>query len=258
MSHTPFLSEHVTAHLSGAPFCVESVDRIDSTNAELLRRLSAGQTHPMVLVAEEQTAGRGRLSRRFESPRGCGVYVSVLLDLPFSAEDALLVTPLAALCVCEAAEELGVADCAIKWVNDVYLHGKKVCGILTQSAVQNGRRFYVLGIGANVTVPEGGFANEIAHTAGALFSQTAPHLREKLVAAVLRRLWAYLPKLQTKKFLKEYRRRLFLIGKQVRVTRGDEVFFATVTGLDDNCRLTVRTTAGDECTLCGEEVSLHQ
>ena len=128
-----------------------------------------------MLVAESQTAGRGRLGRSFHSPVGTGLYMSILLRPTFSAERALFITTAAAVAVCRAIEQETGLKPQIKWVNDIYLHEKKICGILTESSINfetKGLKWAVLGIGLNLSEPEGGFPEEIRSVAGALFAES--------------------------------------------------------------------------------------
>ena len=132
-------------------FDISYVPVIDSTNRALLADTGAGERS--VLIAGEQTAGRGRMSRSFASPEG-GLYMSVLLR-PASAEAALELTPRAAVAVCRAIESCFGRSTEIKWVNDVLIGGRKVCGILAEARASDGLTV-VLGIGVNIsTVPSG-------------------------------------------------------------------------------------------------------
>lgn len=144
---------------------------LDSTNAEALRRAVDGAPEGTVIVAEEQTAGRGRRGRSFFSPAGTGIYLSILVRPALPAERAHLLTCSAAVAVAEAIEACAGVDASIKWVNDVYCRGKKVAGILTEGSfdLEGGvLQHAVVGIGVNVRPPHAGFPAEIAERAGAV------------------------------------------------------------------------------------------
>ncbi len=141
---------------------------IDSTNREARRQAEAGAPHGLVVLAERQTAGRGRLTRHWESPAGTGIWMSLLLRPPFSPQRAPRLTLLAALAVCQALQESGVRDVGIKWPNDIMIRGKKVCGILTEMRADMDRmEWAVVGIGLNVGQRQ--FPAELAETASSLY-----------------------------------------------------------------------------------------
>ena len=137
---------------------------VTSTNTLLKAQAEQGAPEGTVLIAESQTAGKGRLGRHFTSPPGTGIYFSLLLRPHCTAEKSLFITTTAAVAVCEAIEQVTGLNPQIKWVNDVYLNEKKVCGILTEASVDfenGGLNWAVLGIGINIAVPEDGFPEEI-------------------------------------------------------------------------------------------------
>ncbi len=232
---------------------------VGSTNEEAKKAAAAGAPEWTVLIAEEQRAGKGRFDRKFDSPKGEGVYMSVVLRPRFSAFETLYITTSAAVAVCEAIEEVAEKYAEIKWVNDVYIGGKKVCGILTEASfdVESGGLSYaVVGIGINVKERE--FPPEIEKIAGAVFSrgEYPPEGRARLVAAVLQRFRAYYEKIGERAFLPEYRARSLVVGKRVHVMCGALEGDATVLSLDDRCFLRVRFDEGKECTLSAGEVSI--
>ena len=127
-------------------------DTLDSTNTQC-KRLAAEGVESAVVTADCQTAGRGRMGRRFQSPPGLGLYLSVLWRTGLCTETLSVVTPLAAVAVCRAIEGVCGLRCGIKWPNDLLLGGRKVCGILTESAFRpDGTPDWVIvGIGINVS-----------------------------------------------------------------------------------------------------------
>jgi BirA family biotin operon repressor/biotin-[acetyl-CoA-carboxylase] ligase len=172
------------------------------------------------------------------------------------AAEAIRLTTAAAVAVCRAVEaEVGV-PCAVKWVNDVFVRGKKVCGILTESALapDGSLAWAVLGIGINVCPPPGGFPPEIADVAGAVCPAPVPGLRARLLCAVERELIPLYAGLAENSHRDEYARRCLAVGRTVRAAAADgtetDVF---VRDIDGECRLLVRRPDGTEAALsCGE------
>ena len=214
-----------------------------STNADLLNDPSAGPGS--VLIAGAQTAGRGRMERAFASPEG-GLYMSVLLR-PISAADALLITPRAAVAVARAVEDVAGRETGIKWVNDVLIGGKKVCGILAEARAGE-HLDVVLGIGVNVfSVPEG-----LEDTAGAVFSAPAEQAREKLSAAILNELFATDCDVHA-----EYVRRCVVPGHEVTVHGAGGTYRARALAVDERFHLIVERSDGSREALDSGEVSVR-
>ncbi len=236
---------------------------LDSTNTEV-RRLAAGEAaEGVVVIAQEQKQGRGRQGRHFFSPPSTGLYMSVLLR-PRQEVSPLLITTAAAVAVAQAIEEITDVTAQIKWVNDIYCHGKKVCGILTEGSFLLGSsrlQYAVLGIGVNLSSPHTGFPQEIQNRAGSLYQNEKPpvFLKEKLAAAILTHFWKWYEDLNTKGHLEEYRRRSLLMGETVEVltTTGTVTDVAVVTGISDTFALQVTTTNGVKKELSSGEVSIR-
>ena len=149
---------------------IEVYKEVTSTNTMLKERGSQGAKEGQVIIANMQTAGRGRIGRTFHSPSDTGIYMSILLrPTDLIPQDAVKITTLAAVCACEAIENVSGKSAAIKWVNDIFMDGLKVCGILTEAAMslESGNLDYVvLGIGLNAYEPEGGFPEESYNQSG--------------------------------------------------------------------------------------------
>ena len=211
-------------------------DTVDSTN-NVCKALAAQGLDSPAVIARAQTAGKGRLGRSFQSPEG-GLYLSVLWrNCP--AGQLLTVTPLAAVAVCRAVESLCDTDCGIKWCNDVVLHGKKLCGILTESSLlpDGSATWLVVGIGVNVG--QATFPPDIADMA------TSIALQELDVSP------------DPVEWLAEYRRRCVNLGRPVRVLRGNTVRQATALAIDEQFGLTVQYENGETETVRSGEVSVR-
>ena len=166
----------------GDPFCAEAIgdypapiylyDTLESSNRTAKLLALDGAPHGTLVLTAHQSAGRGRLGRRFESPAGKGVYCSVLLRPEMPAANAQTATISAAVAVCRAVKKLCGLELAIKWVNDLYYQGKKVCGILTEAGtdLESGQlEWLVVGIGLNLTSTAADWPEELARKAGSLY-----------------------------------------------------------------------------------------
>ena len=231
-------------------------DAVDSTNTQC-RRLAAEGVVNAVVTADCQTAGRGRMGRSFQSPPGLGLYLSVLWR-GCPAEQLLTVTPLAAVAVCRAIQQVCGAVCGIKWCNDVVLDGKKLCGILTESSLRpdGGAEWLVVGIGVNVA--QTAFPPDIAGMAASLAMQGYSVSPDTLAEVLLEQLTAMrqaLPHPQA--WREEYRRRCVNLGRPVRVLRGDASRQAAALDVDQQFGLTVRYENGETDTVRSGEVSVR-
>jgi len=237
--------QKLNKELIGGDYQILIEAQVDSTNRIVKELAQQGAAEGTVLFAEYQTAGRGRLGRSFFSPAGSGLYFTVLLRPEGAAVDALKLTVAAGVAVAEAVKQVTGLDLKIKWVNDLYLGDKKVCGILAEGALrpEGGLTYCALGIGLNVFAPEGGFG-ELSSIAGALLKQPQEGLRERLARAILDRFFAYYRDLEHPALLAGYRERSYLQGKTVTAVRGDDKYRGVVVGIGDGAELLLQV--GDE------------
>lgn len=240
-------------------FQIEVFKSINSTNEVLKERAFGGEAEGTVLISEEQTNGKGQLGRKFYSPMGTGIYMSILLRPKMNMENALFITTSAAVAVAQAIEWVSHRKAEIKWVNDIYCNGKKVCGILTEAAFNietSGLDYVVLGIGMNVKEPEHGFPEELADIADSIFPESDTDIRSQLVAEVLMRFWKYYENLEKKEFVEEYKSRSCLIGKPIIIESKEEKKEVMVMSINDQCHLIVKMADGSEEELCAGTVRL--
>ncbi len=235
-------------------------EEIDSTNEEVKRLAAKGLENGSLVVANHQTAGKGRLGRYFYSPSQTGIYMSVLLRLGLSFSESLLVTTAASVAVCRAIEEVCGISCGIKWVNDVYLQKKKVCGILTEAITDpaEGRiSGMICGIGINVGGRD--FPEEAGKLAASLYerNEIEGSLLNALTAAVYRHFMDLCEKLPDKEYMKEYRERSIVLGKAIRYTDHGEWKNAVVTGINDEGGLVLQTETEGELTLSSGEITVR-
>ena len=250
----------------GDPFCPEAVgeypapvyvyDTLESSNRTAKLLALDGAVHGTLVLTAHQTAGRGRLGRSFESPAGKGVYLSVVLRPDLHTASAQTLTIAAAVAVCRAVEKLCGIRLGIKWVNDLYYQGKKVCGILTEGCpdLETGHLdWLVVGIGLNLTADTADFPPELQDKAGSLYpGAPAPVSRAALAGAIARELLAAGDGTGC---LAEYRDRCFVPGHWVTVCTAAETYAARALSIDDEGRLVVQRENGRQEALRWGEVS---
>lgn len=237
---------------------IHRVSEVDSTNTQLKRMALDGASDGTVLIADSQHGGHGRMGRVFYSPHG-GLYMSVLLKRPIAEGTSPLWTVAAATAAAEACEALCGREIGIKWVNDLMLDGRKVCGILAESVTDLMAETIctVVGFGVNIAPPRGGFAPEIANVAGALLETADRAVRDRLATEILTRFAAHTTNLSARTFLAGYRARSILDGQAVTFFEGGAAHTAQVLGVDDNGGLLVRE-AGVTRVLTAGEVTTHR
>ncbi len=235
---------------------------ISSTNTVLKQMAAENAPAGTALVAAEQTAGRGRLGRSFYSPDGSGLYMSLLLRPEGTAERATMLTPCAAVAAAGALEEVTGVHPGIKWVNDLFVEGKKVCGILTEAGLdcETGRISYaVVGIGINLRKPKEGFPEEIREIAGAAVGdRTIPDLRNRIAARTLEKLTEYARDPGSDEVFEEYRSRLMMPGRTIQIlSQGKAPKPALALALERDYALRVRMRDGSEQMLRTGEISIR-
>ena len=232
-----------------------------STNALVREKANQGRPEGCVIIACEQTDGRGRYGRQFFSPVDSGVYLSLLLrPTAYSPQQATCLTAAAAAAMCQAIEAVTGQQPGIKWVNDIFLHGKKVCGILTEAAVglETGTLNYmVLGAGVNLYPPAEGFPEEIQSIAGSVLERSCPEAKNRLVGEFLNRFWDFYTHPECRTYLEDYRSRSLAIGQNVTVLSAGRAVSAYAYGIDDDFRLLVRYENGDTEALSYGEIRIQ-
>lgn len=252
-------AEGIGAHRCGrfADAPVYVYEQIDSTNTQAKRLALSGAPHGTLVLADEQTEGRGRRGHSFFSPPRTGLYMSALLRVEALPGDAYRFTLAAAVAVCDAIEaELGVRP-GIKWVNDVLLNGKKVAGLLTEAVTdfESGlTETVIIGIGINLHEPEGGFPEALSEIAAALSDR--PLNRNRLAARVADALFDALA-LSPEALLEQYRADCVVVGRQIRLLREGGACDALALEVLDDGGLRVRLADGTEQTLRFGEISIR-
>lgn len=233
---------------------------LESTNTTAKALADEGAFSGTVVIAEEQTKGRGRMGRTFFSPKGEGIYMSIILRPKLTAEAASLITACVAVAVSKAIEKIAHIDAKIKWVNDIFIDDKKVCGILTEASLnfENNELLYiVVGIGINTAVTS--FPNELQDIAASISSgDTEVISRNRLICEILNEIESEYANFQSKGFLAEYKKRSSIIGKEIVVVSGETRSSAIAIDIDENCGLVIKDSEGNIKVLRSGEVSIRK
>ena len=232
-----------------------------SDNLVLKDYANQGVPEGRIVIAGMQTQGRGRLGRSFFSPSDSGLYMSILLRPDMAAADAVKITTAAAVSVALAVEKVSDQKPDIKWVNDIYINGRKICGILTEASFSmesGGLDYAVLGIGVNTYEPEGGFPEAIRDIAGPIFHERKSDMRNRIAAEIINNFMRLYDSFEENSFYPEYRKRLLWVGEKINVIRGSEKTPATMLGADEDCRLHVRYEDGREEYISSGEISIRK
>ncbi len=254
---------------------------LESTNLTAKKMALDGAPYDTVVIAEEQTKGRGRMGRNFFSPPAGGIYMTFILEPRFDTSRSVLITTAASVAVCKAIEKVTGISCRIKWVNDIYMKDKKICGILTEAVTdfESGHIDHiVLGIGINYSTSRSVFPEELSGIAGSLF-ENAPKTaavndsqpsegitRNRLIAEVINQMLEINENLESRDFIEEYKSRSFVLGKEILVipTAGPgkdrnltEGIPASAIDIDGDGGLVVRYRDGTEQTLNSGEISIR-
>lgn len=246
--------EYIEKELSGSLYKIEVEQSVTSTNSIMKDRAKKEGGEFSVLIASHQSSGRGRLGRSFHSPSDTGLYMSILLK-PQDKSNPLFITTDAAVCCASVFERMSKKKALIKWVNDIYIDNRKVCGILTEGAAgENG--YAVLGIGINVTPPEDGFPEDIKDRAGCVFDKAVPFLREKVAVEILKEFYKIYTCGNRSNLLCEYRERSMVIGKEIEIIKDDTHEKALVLSIDEDYSLVIKKQNGDIVRKNSGEISI--
>lgn len=229
-------------------------DETDSTNNQAKRLISSYSGENLLVCAGRQTAGRGRQGKSFYSPEGTGIYMSLVIHPGSSLQNAVTATTAAAVAVCKAIERLTDIKPEIKWVNDVYVNGKKICGILTEAVTdfESGTvSSVIIGIGVNITTKD--FPSDVEN-AGALNASIG---RSELIAEIADEL------METalgnySAFIDYYRRHSMIIGREITFFENGTATGATALEIDETGGLVVKTENGEMRTLKSGEITIRR
>ncbi len=252
----PFLSEKSQPYANK----IQIYKSLESTNKTAKELAVVGAEHGTVIISDCQTMGRGRYSRSFFSPAG-GLYMSLVLrPKVLQFENPTSVTAFAAVSVCEAIESISKKTPKIKWVNDIFIDGKKVCGILTEAVTDfesGGLDWVVLGIGINVCIRTEEFPGDLQPLATSIFpDEKMPGVRNKLSAEIINRILGFETSPSETEIFKKYKNRLMILGKEITVIQNQTEYKATAIDVDSVGHLIVKNENGEIITLYSGEIRI--
>ncbi|AQP54488.1 biotin--[acetyl-CoA-carboxylase] ligase [Vagococcus penaei] len=238
-------------------------ETIDSTNKYAKELAIDGIPNRTVVLANEQTNGRGRYGKTFESPADTGVYISLILKpSEFQAFNYSLLTLYTAVSIRRTIFRLTGKELGIKWVNDLFLGDRKICGILTEAItnIENQEfQWLIIGIGLNVSTESTDFSDDVKNIAGSLFMDEEPTVsRNELVAGIINDLLSGLNELNEEQLIAEYDRHLLWKNQQVTVYQGNSQSQGFVRGINQQGHLLVETETGDLKALLSGDVSIKR
>lgn len=241
--------KHLKSDVSVIPF-----ETTDSTNTQA--KLYCGQfkdegiTSPVLFIAEHQNGGKGRLGRTFFSPADSGLYMSLLIKADEIENDIVCVTTATAVCVADAIKKLCSITPKIKWVNDIYIENKKVCGILCEAVTNPDTmkiEYIIIGIGVNIGITK--FPDELKDIATSLSEKTN---KNKLCAYITDNIVEQLSRISDRSFIDKYKELSLVLGKQITYTENEETKEATAVDIDNNGGLVIQTESGTKTLSTGE------
>ncbi|WP_027400213.1 biotin--[acetyl-CoA-carboxylase] ligase [Anaerovorax odorimutans] len=259
----PFLSDYDTKDK------IFVFKTLESTNQTLKKMAIDGAKEGTMVISQEQTKGKGRMGRSFFSQSKSGIYMSILLKPNFGISKSVLITTAASVAVCRAIKKLTNADPKIKWVNDIYINNKKICGILTEAVTdfESGQiEHIVLGIGVNFNTED--FPKEISNVAGSLNTKNTS--RNELIAEIYKEVLSINNNLESREFIKDYRSLSLVLGKEIRIykagkapagnepdDRSTDFICATAIDIDNNGGLVVKYKDDSVASLNSGEISIR-
>lgn len=233
-------------------------DTIDSTNDEAKRQWKEHKKAPCLFVSDEQTGGRGRRGRSFYSPKGTGIYMSLLIQPETGLEDAVHITTATAVVVAKVLQDYTDEEIGIKWVNDIYAGNKKVCGILTEAVIEpdaTEKPAVVVGIGINLSTVE--FPEEIREIAGGLAVQDRDVDANELIARITKGVLAFSENMQDCTYVEDYRKMSVVLGREIRYNEGDAFVTARAIDIDSEGGLMVELSDGSVKVLKTGEITVR-
>lgn len=251
------VSQYLATNFIGRNYIYKA--SIHSTN-DMAKEISADVQNGTVIVAEEQLSGRGRMGRTWVSPKGCGIWMSIILKPNMNPQDAVKLTQVAAVSVVCSIIKTANMDAGIKWPNDIIINGKKVCGILTEMNSEIDKiNYVVIGIGLNVNQSE--FPDDLKDKATSLYLEKGSKIDRKLLTAgILNYFEQYYNKYLEEGFASIRNlciEKSVTIGKQVRVVSTDGELMGQAIGIDHNGNLIVKMQNGENTVIISGDVSVR-
>lgn len=224
-----------------------------STNSDAKKMGIDGALHGTVVVTNEQTQGRGRFGRTFSSSKGKGIYMSIIIRPAMNIQEVAFSTILSVVAVSRAIRQYTSDSLEVKWVNDIYANGKKICGILTElvSDIESGGiDFIVVGVGLNVNASASDFPEDIRNIAGSL--QISEVNRNKIISEISMEIMDLFKNFEAEQIIQEYREQQLLLGKSIRYERNGEIIEGIAKDIDPYGGLIVDVKGNDVVLRSGE------
>ncbi|MGD9568314.1 MAG: biotin--[acetyl-CoA-carboxylase] ligase [Sedimentibacter sp.] len=233
---------------------------INSTNTEAKMMAMQNAIHGTIIISEEQTQGRGRMGRSFYSPAESGIYMSIILKPQLNITDSVLITTATAVAVCKSIEKFTTQEPKIKWVNDIYINDKKICGILTEAVtdMESGTiNSVIVGIGLNVRTEF--FPAELIEIAGSIFNTNDDSfIRNQLAAEIINNVLLMSENIQDRTFLEFYKERSMILGEKIRYLKNNQWFEGYAHDIDEFGGLVVFHEDGQKEVLHSGEISVRK
>lgn len=239
-------------------FTVQIYKILDSTNTYAKKIIIDGAKHGTIIIANEQKAGRGRFGRTFFSPADTGIYLSIILKPQKKISDTSLITIAAAVAVCDTIKKTTCSEPKIKWVNDIFLNGKKICGILTEavSDFESGIvESAVTGIGINIKTAEERFPEDLKRTASSLFPENIS--RNQIIAELINNFFELYENLSDKNLIERYKEYSLVLGKEITYFKDDKTQTGTAVDINENGNLIIKDKNKKTSVLESGEVTLN-
>ncbi|PHV71211.1 biotin--[acetyl-CoA-carboxylase] ligase [Sporanaerobium hydrogeniformans] len=235
-------------------------EEISSTNEEAKQLAREGCQEGLVVIADQQLLGKGRLGRNWSSPAGTGIWMSLVLRPPILPLQASTLTLVAGLSLCEAIEAVTGLEARIKWPNDIVVNGKKVCGILTEmSAELEGIKYVILGIGINVNTPH--FPEDLPYASSLYLEGKQQYIRKDILKEFLMRFekdyFTYLEVPTFQNFIQRYEAKCITLNKKVKILASSQEYVAYAKAITEEGMLKVVTEQGEEKIILAGEVSVR-
>lgn len=248
MVSTSFLQQKIKKNI-----VIDYYSTIDSTNTEIKRRVRAGDERPCLIIASEQTQGRGRQGKSFYSPANTGIYMSLMLPVRGALSDVVSVTGRTAVAVAEGIDSICDISCGIKWVNDIYWNNQKVCGILVEAVTGTHESDLVLVIGIGINLTTETFPTDVPNAGSIQFDGDI----NDLLAEIINRIYEYTDNMNHTDYLSKYRAKSIVLGKPIMFIENDIVYYGTAADIDHQGGLEVILNSGERKILRSGEITLR-
>jgi BirA family biotin operon repressor/biotin-[acetyl-CoA-carboxylase] ligase len=238
-------------------------EKLSSTNITAKEQAEKGANEGTTIIAETQTTGKGRLNRRWFSPKG-GVWFSIILRPQMRPEDAAKITLITSVAVAKTLRKLYGLSAEVKWPNDVLIHGKKVCGILTEASLKRRTvNFVVVGIGINANFSLNALPEDLATTAVTTLKEVLQKEvdREELICVLLKEFESCYERFKRREFeslLSEWRSMTSFLGKEVEVVSFAERLHGMAVDIDENGALIIKLEDGTKRKIVAGDVTVRE